>query len=174
MPKSILMSYWGSKCSKVSKCFYFVFLVGKKKHMFSLSGHLAFCSSYLLLKIHSIFPQKGHRLPFLLIWTSNLCIISYTDVSCTWIFGLIFFLLFSLDFISVSIMLSILQSFFFFWPGDFAAEVHVCMTSPNWLLSDLRSCHPGSTIHNFLGCWIHCFISLMLSLFLTFLPTLCC
>ena len=113
MPKSILMSYWGSKCSKVSKCFYFVFLVGKKKHMFSLSGHLAFCSSYLLLKIHSIFPQKGHRLPFLLIWTSNLCIISYTDVSCTWIFGLIFFLLFSLDFISVSIMLSILQSFFF-------------------------------------------------------------
>lgn len=91
MPKSILISYWGSKCSKVSKCFYFVFLVGKKKHMFSLSGHLAFCSSYLLLKIHSIFPQKGHRLPFFLIWASNLCIISYTDVSFTWIFGLIFF-----------------------------------------------------------------------------------
>ena len=91
MLKSILISYWGSKCSKISKCFYFVFLVGKKKHMFSLSGHLAFGSFYLLLKIHSIFPQKGHRLHFFLIWTSNSCIIAYTDVSFTWIFGLICF-----------------------------------------------------------------------------------
>lgn len=86
-PKSILISYWGSKCSKVSKHFYFIYLfifVGKKKHMFSLSGHLAFCSFYLLLKIHFIFPQKGHRLFFFfLIWTSNLCIIAYIDVSFT-------------------------------------------------------------------------------------------
>lgn len=175
MPKSILISYWGSKCSKVSKCFYFVFLVGKKKHMFSLSGHLAFCSSYLLLKIHSIFPQKGHRLPFFLIWASNLCIISYTDVSFTWIFGLIFFPLIQPWFyLYLNHAIYSTELFFFFGPGDFAAEVHVCMTSPNWLLSDLHSYHPGSTIHNFLGCWIHCFINLMLSLFLTFLPTLCC
>ena len=60
--------------------------------------------------------------------------------------------------------------FFFFLPGDFAAEAHVCMTGPDWLLSYFYSYHPRSTIYNFLGCWIQRFIDLMLSLFLTFSP----
>ena len=60
--------------------------------------------------------------------------------------------------------------FFFFLPGDFAAEAHVCMTGPDWLLSYLYSYHPRATIHSFLGCWIQRFIDLMLHFFLTFSP----
>ena len=102
-----------------------------------------------------------------------MCIIAYTDVSFTWIFGLICFSFFS------ALILCLSQScylfhralfFFFFLPGDFAAEAHVCMTGPDWLLSYLYSYHPRATIHNFLGCWIQRFIDLMLHFFLTFSP----
>lgn len=56
------------------------------------------------------------------------------------------------------------------FPGDVPAEVHVLMICPSWLVSHFHDYYPGSAIHNFLDCCIHCYIDRMLSLFLMFPP----
>lgn len=74
----------------------------------------------------------------------------------------------------LSVVLSILQSLFV----CFAWRLF-CWSPRSYDLSELvtfylHHYHPGSKIHKFLGCWIHPFIDLMLSLFLTLPLSFCC